>query len=49
VLSTAKGGVAYEVEAVATDGSTRWTHSFERDQLKAVAPSRFRNSESSAH
>lgn len=36
ILKSASGGLSFEVEAVATDGSTKWIHAFSRSQLKAV-------------
>jgi hypothetical protein len=38
VLRSETGEVAYEVEAVAANGHTKWLHTFERSQLKAVLP-----------
>jgi DNA-directed RNA polymerase subunit RPC12/RpoP len=40
VLKSLQGEVAYEVEAVAPDGSTKWLHTFVRSQLKAVIPAK---------
>lgn len=36
ILRSASGELAFEVEAVASDGSTKWIHAFSRSQLKAV-------------
>ena len=44
ILKSKSGEVAYEVEAVAPDGSTRWLHTFGRSQLKAVNPPESRSS-----
>jgi len=39
VLQSERGEVAYEVECVAADGTTKWEHPFVRSQLKATPTS----------